>query len=330
MSKLRITLACDAYDRTQALRTGDVTVAGVDLNYLSLPVEETFHRMVKHQEFDVAELSLSSYVLTLDWPEPPFIAIPVFPSRSFRHSGIYVNTAAGIRTPDDLVGRVVGVPEYQVTAAVWIRGILADHYGVPIDSVRYRTGGLHTPGRTEKVALHLPDSIKIEPIPDDRTLAEMLVSGEIDALQTPRTPRPFAEGRPEVARLFADYPAEERAYFQDTRIFPIMHVVVIRRDVYNQHRWLARSLYEAFEKSRRHAMAGIDETAALRYMLPWLPTEVARTREAMGSDYWTYGLDPTDPTLSQFLTYSHHQGLASILRTPEQLFASEATDDVIV
>src|SRR4051812_13625337 len=179
MSKLPLTLACDAYDRTQALRCGDIHVDGVDLNYLSLPVEETFHRMVRNREFDVAELSLSTYVLTLESPEPPFVAIPDFPSRCFRHSGIYINTNAGIRGPEDLAGRVVGVPEYQLTANVWIRGILADEYGVAVDAVRYRTGGLHTPGRVEKAAIRLPDSIDIEPIAEGRTLSEMLSTGEI-------------------------------------------------------------------------------------------------------------------------------------------------------
>jgi 4,5-dihydroxyphthalate decarboxylase len=330
LSKLPLTLACDAYDRTQALRTGDVQVAGVDLNYLCLPVEETFHRMVKFREFDAAELSLSSYLLTLDSPDQPFVAIPVFPSRSFRHSGIYINTDAGIRRPEDLVGRVIGVPEYQVTAAVWIRGILADHYGVPVDSVRYRTGGLHAPGREEKIALSLPESIDIEPIHPGRTLSEMLVSGEIDALHTPRTPRPFAEGRPEVARLFGDCREAEADYFRSTGIFPIMHVLAIRRDVYEANRWIARSLFTAFEESRRLAMADIDETASLRYMVPWLASEIARTRDIMGEDYWRYGLDDNDPTLGQFLAYSHEQGLASRRWAPAELFAPEASEPVIV
>ncbi|MFE2998725.1 ABC transporter substrate-binding protein [Nocardia sp. NPDC059246] len=330
MSGLRLTLACDAYDRTQALRTGEVRAAGIDLNYLCLPVEETFHRMIKYREFDVAELSLSSYVLTLNDDEPPFIAIPVFPSRSFRHSCVYINTAAGIGEPEDLIGRVVGVPEYQLTAAVWIRGILADHHGVPWDSVQYRTGGLHAPGRAEKIALNLPDSVDIAPIPEGRTLAEMLVTGEIDALQTPRTPQPFRDGNPEVARLFGDCPAVEADYFGKTGIFPIMHVVVIRREVYEQNRWIARSLYTAFEESRRRVMAHLDDNAALRCMLPWLPEEVARTRAIMGQDYWSYGLDRSDPTLAQFLRYSYEQGLAGRLWEPEQLFAPEAAEPVIV
>jgi len=330
MSKLPLTIACDAYDRTQALRCADVQVDGVDLNYLCLPVEETFHRMVRHREFDAAELSLSTYVLTLESPDPPFVAIPVFPSRSFRHSAIYINTNAGIHSPEDLVGRVIGVPEYQLTANVWVRGILADDYGVAVDSVQYRTGGLHAPGRVEKAALTLPDSIDLEPIPDGRTLSEMLVTGEIDALYTPRAPRCFTEECPEVARLFSDYPTVEADYFRRTGIFPIMHVVVIRRDVHERNRWVVRSLYNAFEESRRRTMEAIDQTAALRYMLPWLGHEVARTRDIMGSDYWSYGLDNNQETLNQFVIYAYDQGITSQLWAPQQLFAAEATDPVIV
>lgn len=330
MSKLPLTLACGSYDRTQALRCGDVQVDGVDLNYLSLPVEEIFHRMVRNQEFDVAELSLSTYVLTLESPEPPFVAIPVFPSRSFRHSAIYVNTNAGIRRPEDLVGRVVGVPEYQLTAAVWVRGILADDHGVAVDSVRYRTGGLHTPGRVEKAAITPPESIDIEPVPDGRTLSEMLAAGEIDALYTPRAPRCFTEGDAAVARLFPDYPTVEADYFRRTGIFPIMHVVVIRRDVYERNRWVARSLFNAFEESRRRTVEAMAETASLQYMLPWVGHEVARTREIMGPDYWTYGLDGNDQTLGQFVIYAYEQGITSQLWAPQQLFAVEATDVVIV
>jgi 4,5-dihydroxyphthalate decarboxylase len=330
VSKLRLTLACEAYDRTVALRTGEVAPDGIELTYLALPVEETFYRMVRYREFDVAELSLSSYLLSLESPERPFVAIPVYPSRSFRHNGIYVHTAAGIRSPQQLAGRTVGVPEYQVTAAVWIRGILEEFHGVPVNSVRYRTGGLHAPGRTEKIALHLPADIDIAAVPEGRTLDEMLASGEIDALYTPRTPKSFASGRPEVARLFSDWPAAEAEYFQRTRIFPIMHVIVIRREVYERDRWIAASLFAAFEAARRLALRGIDETASLRYMLPWLAHEVARTRQIMGEDYWRYGLDPQDPALDTLLRYSCEQGLASRRRQPAELFAPEACDPVIV
>jgi 4,5-dihydroxyphthalate decarboxylase len=326
---LDLTLACGHYDRTEGLRDGTVRIEGVNLTYLDLPVEETFFRMARFGEFDLAELSLSSYVISLD-RDAPFIAIPAFPSRMFRHSGIYLNTAAGIAAPGDLAGRTVGLAEYQLTANVWIRGILAEHYGVPVPSVHYRTGGLHRPGRVEKLALQLPDGLRVTPIGPGQTLADMLVSGEIDALYTPRTPEPFRAGRPEVARLFPDAGAEERRYYQQTGIFPVMHVVVLRRDLYDRHRWLARSVLKAFEQARRQALDGLDETAALRYLLPWLHEEVERTRTILGPDYWSYGLAANDAPLRTFLRYAREQGLIRTAFEPADLFAPETLEDVVV
>jgi 4,5-dihydroxyphthalate decarboxylase len=326
---LDLTLACGHYDRTEGLRDGSIGIEGVNLTYLDLPVEETFFRMVRFGEFDLAELSLSSYVISLD-RDAPFVAVPAFPSRMFRHSGIYLNTAAGITAPADLVGRTVGLAEYQLTANVWIRGILAEHYGVPVDSVRYRTGGLHRPGRVEKLAVELPEGVRVTPIDAGQTLAEMLVSGEIDALYSPRTPEPFQAGRSAVARLFPDSGAEERRYFQQTGIFPIMHVVVLRRDLYERHRWLARSALKAFERARRQAVDGIDETAALRYLLPWLHDEVQRTRAVLGPDYWSYGLEANDAPLRTFLRYAREQGLVRTAFEPKDLFAPETLQEVVV
>jgi 4,5-dihydroxyphthalate decarboxylase len=326
---LRLSLACSECDRTQGLRDGSVPVEGVSLTCIGLPVEEVFHRMVRFAEFDAAELSLSSYVLSLQMGAP-FIAVPAFPSRMFRHSGIYVNSRSGISKPTDLIGRRVGLAEYQLTANVWIRGILQEHYDVPVTSVTYLTGGLHAPGRVEKLPLSLPEDIRIEPIGDDRTLAQMLVSGEIDALYTPRTPAPFAQGRPEVRRLFPDPAREEERYFSRTRVFPIMHTVVLRRALYQEHRWLARAFFKAFEQARRRAMDGIDETATVKYMVPWLAEEVARTRRVIGEDYWPYGAAPNQPCLETFLRYSFEQGLAGRLLTPAELFAPETLEEFVI
>src|SRR6202008_1132607 len=201
MSKLRLSMACWNYDRTRALLEDRIPIDGIDLTYLNLPVEETFFRMLRHHEFDVAEMSLSSYVVSLFRKPQPFIAIPVFPSRFFRHSSIYVNAAAGIRTPKDLIGKRVGNPEYQMTAPVWIRGILADHYGVPVTSVTYVSGGEEQPGRSEKLKLDLPPAIKVERIGANKTLSAMLASGEIDALYTARMPSSYAKGDGKVKRL---------------------------------------------------------------------------------------------------------------------------------
>jgi len=326
-----LTLACGDYDRTRALHEGSVVPEGIALTTLRLPVEEIFFRMARFREFDAAELSFSSYLLTLDDKGVgPFVAIPVFPSRSFRHNGIYVHTGSGITTPADLAGRVVGVPEYQVTAAVWIRGILAEHHGVPVSAVHYRTGGLHEPGRVEKVTLNLPPEIDVRPIEPDRTLSDMLVAGEIDALYSPRSPAPFVARRPEVRRLFPNFREVESAYFARTGIFPIMHVIALRREVYEANRWLARSLTKAFDAARRDAMRGIDETAALRYMLPWLADEVERTRAILGDDWWTYGADANRNTIDTLVGYSHDQGLARRRYAVEELFAPETLDVVRV
>lgn len=326
---LRVTLACWDYDRTRSLADGGVRPDGVDLTYLSLPIEETFFRMLRHREFDVAEMSLSSYVVNL-CGEADLVAIPVFPSRAFRHNGIYVNTASGIRRPSDLVGRTVGVPEYQLTANVWIRGILAEHHGVPVASVRYRTGGMHEPGRVEKARLDLPSDVDIEPIPADRTLADMLVTGEIDAMYCPRIPRPFLDGRGEVRRLFDDPRRAEERYFADTGIFPIMHTVVLRRELYRSHPWLAQSMYKAFGRAKAQTVARMRETAASAYLLPWLYDELERAQRLMGEDYWSYGLTENEHTLRTFLRYSHQQGLANRLLEPAELFAPETSESYVI
>jgi 4,5-dihydroxyphthalate decarboxylase len=331
MAKLRLTFACWNYDRTRALMEGTVPLDGIELNYLNLPVEETFFRMLRHREFEVAEMSLSSYTLSLFRENPPFIAIPVFPSRFFRHSCIYIHAGSGIREPKDLTGRRIGNPEYQMTAPVWIRGILSDEYGVPVQSATYFSGGEEEPGRPEKLALDLPPHIRTQAIPPDRTLASMIESGEIDALYTARAPSTFRggalhDGESAVRRLFPDYHIIEREYFEKTKIFPIMHAVVIRRDVYEKHPWVAQSLYKAFMAAKREAEADLRETAALKTMLPWLLPHVEETERIMGREFWPYGLEPNHKVLETFLRYSHEQGLAKRLLQPKDLFAPESLE----
>jgi 4,5-dihydroxyphthalate decarboxylase len=326
VSKLRITLACSNYDRTHALLDGRVQPDGIDLNYLSLPVEETFFRMLRHRDFDVAEMSLSSYVVSLFTPERPFIAIPVFPSRFFRHSCIYVNAGSGIREPGDLIGKRIGTPEYQMTAPVWIRGILADDYGVPVNSVTYYTGGLENPGRTEKLRLALPPEIRVQPIEPHQTLSSMLAAGDIDALHTARMPSSFRDGSGRVTRLFEDFEHVERDYFRRTGIFPIMHTVVIRRDVLERDPWVAQSLYKAFRAAQRATYDDLSETAALKAMLPWLLAHLEETRREMGDDFWPYGFQENRATLATFLRYSYEQGLSKERLEPEQLFVPQTLE----
>ena len=323
MGNIRLTLACWNYDRTRALADGRVSVDGVDLTYLSLPVEETFFRMLRYHEFDAAEMSLSSYVMSLFSGAPPFVAIPVFPSRSFRHSCIFVNRHSGISEPKDLIGKKAGSPEYQLTAPVWIRGILSDEYAVPVAGVKYFTGGQEEPGRIEKMKLSLPTQIQVQQIPAEKTLAKMLDSGEIDALCTPRIPSTFLHGSGSVRRLFENHAEVEREYFRKTRIFPIMHTVVIRRDIYEKHPWVAQSLYKAFVLAQRETYRDLYEAAALKYMLPWLLQHVEETRVMMGQDFWPYGFEPNLHTLETFLRYSHEQGLSKRQLNPRELFAPE-------
>lgn len=326
MKKLPLTLACWDYDRTRALADGRVKPDGIDLNYIPLPVEETFFRMLRFREFDAAELSLSSYAVSLMRDDPAFIAIPVFPSRFFRHSCIFISAASGIYEPADLAGKRVGVPEYQMTAPVWIRGILQDEYGIDPASVTHFTGGEEEPGREEKLKLTLPKRFRLQPIGSEQTLSRMLAAGEIDALFTARAPSTFYSRPGKVKRLFPDFPAVERAYFEKTKLFPIMHVIVIRRDVYNANPWVAQSLCKAFEESKRITYADLHVTAALKTSLPWQTAELEDTVRLMGDDWWSYGFAANRAVLDVFLRYHHEQGLSSRRLQPEALFAPETLE----
>lgn len=329
MSKLRLSFACWNYDRTRALLDGSVRPDGIDLNYLCLPVEETFFRMARHREFDVAEMSFSSYCVSLNKPDRPFVALPVYPSRFFRHSCIYVNASSGIREPKDLIGKRIASPEYQMTAPVWIRGILQDHYGVPVtnaDSEPYRFGGEEEPGRIEKLKLDLPPDIKLQAIGPTQTLSQMLADGDIDALYTARAPSSFTRGDGRVRRLFENYAEIERAYWRDTSIFPIMHVIVMRREIYEANRWIAQSLTKAFYAAQQMAYDDLAETAALKSMLPWLVAHVEEARREMGADWWPYGLEPNRKALETFTRYHFEQGLSKRQLGLDELFAPESLE----
>jgi 4,5-dihydroxyphthalate decarboxylase len=310
----------------RALADGRVRAEGIDLNFLDLPVEETFFRMLRNREFEVAELSLSSYTVSLFREPRPFIAIPVFPSRMFRHSCIFVSTQSGIHEPKDLAGKRIGTVEYQMTAPVWIRGILQDEYGVKVESCEYFTGGMEEPGREEKLKLDLPPHIKVHHIGPEKTLSRMLAAGEIDALESPRMPSTLHSEPERVRRLFENYVEIERAYYRKTRIFPIMHVIAIRREVYERNPWIAMSLHKAFVQSKKIAYEELYETAALRTMLPWMIAEIEEVRRDMGADWWPYGFAPNRAVLDTFLRYHHEQGLSKHRLQPEELFAPETME----
>jgi len=288
MSKLRITLAFSDYDRVAALANGSVVPDGIDLNFLTLPVEETFFRMARRQEFEVAEMSLSTYCVTLAREKPPFVAIPVFPSRVFRHGSIFVSAKSGVTEPQQLAGKRLACPEYQMTAPVWIRGILSDNYGVKVTEAEHFNGGIEQPGRDEKIKISLPPST--------------LVSRPND-----------------VRRLFPNYAEVERDYYRRTKIFPIMHTVVMRRDVYEANRWIAQSLLKAFVQAQRKTYRDLSESHAFKTMLPWLPSHVEEARREMGDDWWPYGFAANRHTLDTFLRYHHEQGLSPRRLQPEAL-----------
>jgi 4,5-dihydroxyphthalate decarboxylase len=326
VTKLRLTLACWDYDRTRALADGSVRAEGIDLNCLNLHVEETFFRMLRNREFDVAEMSLSSYAMSIARDQPAFIAIPVFPSRFFRQSCIFVSSKSGIREPKDLIGKRIGTPEYQMTAPVWIRGILQDEYGIDPASVEYFTGGEEEPGRDEKLKLELPPKFKLTRIGAAQTLTQMIADGDIDAMHTARIPSTFQTRPGAVKRLFENYVEVERAYYRKTRIFPIMHTVVIRRDVYRANPWIAQSLLKAFTAAKRKVYENLYTTSALITMLPWQVAQVEDVRREMGDDWWPYGFEPNRHVLDTFLRYHHEQGLSKRRLQPEDLFAPETLE----
>lgn len=323
-SKLTLSLAIWDYDRVRALVDGRVKPDGIDLVMHALPVEETFFRQLRYREFDACEMSLSSYCVS-KFKDDAFIAIPVWPSRMFRHSCIYINEKSGIKEPKDLIGKRIGNPEYQMTAPAWIRGIMADEYGVPVDSAHYLTGGEEEPGRPEKISLDLPPNIKLDPIGPTQTLNDMLATGEIDALYTARKPSCYGKVAG-VKRLFEDYVPVEQAYFKKTKIFPIMHTVVIRREIYEKHRWVAVALYKAFVAAQKITYGDLRTTASLQCMLPWSSAEEEKTVKLMGDDYWPYGFAKNEHTLETFTKYSLEQGLSKRKLAPRELFAPETLE----
>lgn len=325
MSKLQLTLACGEYDRTSALALGDVVPEGIELNYLRLSPEEIFWRMLKHREFDVSEMSLSSYLMHRSRSND-FIAIPIFPSRAFRHSCIFIHTGSGIKRPEDLAGKRVGVPEYQMTAALWQRALLQHEYGVHPSAMQWFQGGLEQPNREEKEPLNLPSDLAIQPIGSEQILSHMLETGEIDALFSPRIPSSFFRNSNAVARLFPNFKQVEQEYFRRTGIFPIMHVIVLRCDITEKYPWAGGSLYKAFCQAKDRLVAQIAQTAALRLSLPWMTAEVEEMQRLMGSDFWPYGIAANRKTLDAATHYSHEQGLTPRKLAIEELFLASTFD----
>ncbi len=320
-----LAIACGNYDRTRPLFDGEVRIEGCKPVYLPQEPGEIFFRAFVHEEFDVSELSLSTYVMRRAKGDCPYVGIPAFISRAFRHSAIYVRTDRNINRPEDLRGRLIGVPEYQVTAAVWVRGLLQDDYGVSPRDLRWVSGGLETPGRIEKVPFRPAAGVSLESAPEGKTLSGMLEEGGIDAIIAPQAPSCFARGVPHVGRLFSSFGAVEEEYYRRTGIFPIMHIVGVKTEMAARHPWLPASVFKAFLAAKDIAVAALSDPNALCASLPSLTWGAARARALMGKDFWPYGLDANAQTLEVFLRYHFEQGLSPRQVTVGELFPSSTT-----
>jgi 4,5-dihydroxyphthalate decarboxylase len=326
MSKLKLSMSVGNYDRTQALFNGQVQVEGCDITAVPLEPEEAFHRAFRYGEFDITEISMSSHMMTTARGDNQYVAVPAFLSRVFRQSGIYVRTDRGIDRPQDLKGKRIGVPEYQITANVWIRGILEEEFGVRPSDIHWRRGGIEEAGRGERAPISLPDSVDLQQIADDKTLSGMLEAGELDGYIGARAPSCFLRGAPHVGRLFKDYIQDEKDYYRRTRIFPIMHMVGIRRTLVEQHPWLAVSVYKAFLEAKALAVHELNEICHLAVSLPWMVHHHNEAKALMGEDYWPYGLDANRHVIDKFADYHHGQGLSVRRVAAEELFARSSLD----
>jgi 4,5-dihydroxyphthalate decarboxylase len=318
LSKLQLSVAMGDYDRTRALQDGSVQIDGVDPVFMMLEPEEIFFRAFRHLEFDISELSFSSYLVKHSRGESPYVAVPVFLSRAFRHTAIYVRTDR-IKKGEDLKGKRIGLPEYQLTANVWARALLKDEHGIDPRDVTWVRGGIDTPGRPEKIKLDLPPEIRIESAGENDTISAMLDRGDIDAFIAPRPPG-CAGRNPNVGWLYPDTAAAARDYHRRSGVFPIMHVVGIRKELVAQHPWLPVAVYKAFDRAKAIAQQRLLDPSAPKVTLPFLEEQVKAARELLGDDYWPYGVAPNRRTLETFVRHHHGQGLSPRQMSVEELF----------
>lgn len=319
MSKLQLSVAMGDYDRNRALFDGRVQIDGCDPVYMLLSPEEMFFRAMRSRDFDITELSFSSYLVKHSRGECPYIAVPVFLSRAFRHTSIYVRKDR-IKKPEDLKGKRIGIPEYQLTAIVWARSILQDDYGIAPEDVIWVRGGIDTPGRPEKIKLDLPAGVRIEAAPEHQTISDLLDQGDLDAFIAPRPPSGAAASNPNVGWLFDDPTAVAKDYYRRSGIFPIMHVVGIRKALAEQHRWLPGAVFKAFSESKTKALELLADTSATKVTLPFVEEQLKAARETLGQDFWSYGVAPNRKTLEAFTRHHYAQGLSSRLVGVDELF----------
>jgi len=319
MSKLQLSVAMGDYDRNRALFDGRVQIDGCDPVYMLLSPEEMFFRAMRSRDFDITELSFSSYLVKHSRGECPYIAVPVFLSRAFRHTSIYVRKDR-VKKPEDLKGKRIGIPEYQLTAIVWARSILQDDYGISPEDVIWVRGGIDTPGRPEKIKLDLPAGVRIETAPDNQTISDLLDQGDLDAFIAPRPPSGAAASNPNVGWLFDDPTAVAKDYYRRSGIFPIMHVVGIRKELAEKHRWLPGAVFKAFSESKAKALELLADTSATKVTLPFVEEQLKSARETLGQDFWSYGVAQNKKTLEAFTRHHYAQGLSSRLVGVDELF----------
>jgi 4,5-dihydroxyphthalate decarboxylase len=315
MPNVALTIATWDYDHVRDLRSGAVTAEGIDITYLDLNMHEIFARFLANREWDVSELSFAKFIAEASGPDSNIVALPVFLRREFRYGIIYVNRNK-IYAPGDLRGKRVGVPEWAQTATVYMRGALQHEFGVPFTEIEWVQGGVNDKGRIEKVDMHLPKGVRLTPAAD-KSLDEMLVSGEIDAAICATAPKSFGH-HPDIVRMFPDFAAMGEAFYARTRIYPIMHVAVMRKAILRDHPWVARNLYNAFDESRRRSLQRLRRPGYIA--LPGHGEQAAAAAKAFGGDYFPYGIEENRTALELFLRYAHEQGIARRLMTPEEIF----------
>lgn len=318
MSNLNLSVAIGNYDRCRPLIDGLVKIDGVDPVVMTLSPEEIFFRAFRGREFDICELSLSSSTVQAAQGRFPYVGIPVFLSRAFRHTSMYCRTDR-IKKPEDLRGRKIGLPEYQLTANVWARAILQDDHGLAPSDVTWVRGGISHAGRPEKIKIQLPDNVKLEDAPPGETISSLLAKGEIDGYMAPRAPDVPSDTQ-NIGWLFSDPVSAAKDYYRRTRIFPIMHILGVRRELADKHPWLPGAIYKAFEESKLKAIEHLSETSATKITLPFTEERLKEARDLMGNDYWSYGIEANRHVLEHFFRHHHEQGLSPRLVTPEDLF----------
>src|ERR1700761_2572506 len=329
MNKLKLTIATTDYDHFRDFRLGLVKAEGIDHTWLTLGHHEVFARFTFNREWDVSELSFAKFMAQVTRTEADIIGLPVVCSRLFRFSSFYVNKKSKIRSAKDLKGKTIGSPEWAHTAAVYMRGWLNDEHGVGLKDVHWYQAGANEAGRVEKDELNLPAGVTLTRVAE-RSLSDMLASGEIDCALIARPPDCFRQGHPDVVRLFPDYWEMEEAYYQRSKVWPIMHIVVMQKAVLDQNPWVARNLFNAFAESKRRSLERLLDPAVSRYPLAWLPTYARKMSDMFGGDPFPFGIEENRPTFEQFLRYTYEQGIAKRHVKPEEIFPPGVMTDVKV